>query len=151
MRDEEYPAFADTLRAGYVEDIVNSGFLPRSDAEAKADRDIAADLPEGLQTPDTYVYVVEDEDGMPVGHAWVAVRPNQAGVPRAFVFDLWISDAHRGRGLGRAAMLALEEEARGWGLDRMELNVFGHNEVARRLYRSLGYDELSVLMGKTLS
>jgi RimJ/RimL family protein N-acetyltransferase len=39
----------------------------------------------------------------------------------------------------------------GWGLDRIELNVFGHNERARGLYRSLGYDELAVLMGKTLA
>ena len=34
------------------------------------------------------------------------------------------------------------------GLDRIELNVFGGNEVARGLYRSLGFAESAVYMGK---
>jgi len=32
----------------------------------------------------------------------------------------------------------------------MELNVFGGNDVARGLYRSLGYVERAVLMGKDI-
>jgi ribosomal protein S18 acetylase RimI-like enzyme len=35
-------------------------------------------------------------------------------------------------------------------VERLRLNVFGHNTRARALYRSLGYEELSVLMGKSL-
>jgi predicted GNAT family acetyltransferase len=33
----------------------------------------------------------------------------------------------------------------------VELNVFGANDVARRLYRSLGYEEISVWMGKDVA
>jgi len=33
---------------------------------------------------------------------------------------------------------------------RVELTVFGGNEVARTLYRSLGYEESAVWMGKDL-
>jgi ribosomal protein S18 acetylase RimI-like enzyme len=40
--------------------------------------------------------------------------------------------------------------AREQGLDRIELNVMGGNEVARGLYRSLAYDEVAVYMGKTV-
>ena len=47
-------------------------------------------------------------------------------------------------------MLALEDEVRAHGLDRIELNVFGGNEVARGLYRSLGYAESAVYMVKRL-
>jgi hypothetical protein len=47
-------------------------------------------------------------------------------------------------------MVALEDEARSLGLDRIRLNVFGQNDIARRLYLSLGYSELSILMGKGL-
>jgi ribosomal protein S18 acetylase RimI-like enzyme len=32
----------------------------------------------------------------------------------------------------------------------VELNVFGGNDVARNLYRSLGYVETSIQMGKDL-
>jgi ribosomal protein S18 acetylase RimI-like enzyme len=150
MGDDEYGAYLDVLRSAYVADIVESGLMERADAEAKAEGDIEAQLPEGPSTPDAYLYAVE-EDGVHVGYAWMASRPDQVGKPLAYVFDIWIRPDLRGRGLGRAAMVALEDEARALGLDRVRLNVFGHNEVARRLYVSLGYDELSILMGQALN
>ena len=61
-----------------------------------------------------------------------------------------IGEEHRGRGYGRAAMLLAEEEARRRGLNRIELNVFGGNTIARNLYRSLGYVETSAQMAKDL-
>ena len=47
-------------------------------------------------------------------------------------------------------MLALEEEVRELGFPSVGLNVWGGNEVARSLYRSLGYAEQSVGMVKRL-
>ena len=47
-------------------------------------------------------------------------------------------------------MLALEDDVRARGLDRIELNVFGGNTVARGLYGSLGYTDTFVSMGKDL-
>ncbi len=47
-------------------------------------------------------------------------------------------------------MVALEGEARVRGLRAIEFNVWGGNVVARSLYRSLGYAERSVFMGKEL-
>ena len=47
-------------------------------------------------------------------------------------------------------MLLAESEARRRGLDRVALNVFGGNEVARSLYRSLGYGENAIVMSKNL-
>jgi RimJ/RimL family protein N-acetyltransferase len=48
-------------------------------------------------------------------------------------------------------MLALEEQALALGYTRVELNVFGGNEVARRLYRALGYTETAVAMAKNIT
>jgi GNAT superfamily N-acetyltransferase len=47
-------------------------------------------------------------------------------------------------------MLLAEEEARRRGIPRLALNVFGGNNVARRLYTSLGYVENAVAMSKAL-
>ena len=47
-------------------------------------------------------------------------------------------------------MLALEEEVRALGFNRIALNVWGGNDVARRLYRSLAWAEDSVHMSKPL-
>ena len=47
-------------------------------------------------------------------------------------------------------MTALEDELRALGHATIGLNVWGNNEVARGLYRSLGWAEESVHMRKTL-
>ena len=47
-------------------------------------------------------------------------------------------------------MLALEAEVEALGFAEISLNVWGGNEVARSLYRSLGYAEVSVGMKKRL-
>jgi len=67
-----------------------------------------------------------------------------------FVYDISIDPRFQGRGYGRATMTLAEGEARARGISRLELNVFGGNDVARGLYRSLGYVETAVQMAKDL-
>jgi ribosomal protein S18 acetylase RimI-like enzyme len=150
MREDEYPAFERVVKDTYVRDMVESGFMSLEEARTKADSDLAAQLPNGLRTADTYVYAIEDDSGSMVGHAFVGKRVDQGGAEVAFVYDIWLDKLARGKGLGREAMVELEDEVRGLGLTRMRLNVFGHNAPARELYRSLGYEELSILMGKSI-
>jgi ribosomal protein S18 acetylase RimI-like enzyme len=66
------------------------------------------------------------------------------------LYEIEIEERLRGRGFGREAMLAFEQRARELGAEKVTLNVFGGNEVARSLYHSLGYAEESVHMGKRL-
>jgi len=47
-------------------------------------------------------------------------------------------------------MLVFEDEALRRGLTEANLTVMGGNEVARSLYRSLGYVERTVFMSKDL-
>ena len=47
-------------------------------------------------------------------------------------------------------MLLAEDEVRSRGLSHIALNVFGGNDVARSLYRSLGYAETAVFMRKSV-
>jgi ribosomal protein S18 acetylase RimI-like enzyme len=47
-------------------------------------------------------------------------------------------------------MQVLEDEVRSRGLGRIALNVFGGNDIARSLYRSVGYAETAVFMSKAL-
>jgi ribosomal protein S18 acetylase RimI-like enzyme len=68
----------------------------------------------------------------------------------AYLYEIEIDEAERGRGLGRAAMEAFEREAARRGLAELELNVFGGNTVARSLYQSLGWRETAVHMAKRL-
>ena len=102
-------------------------------------------LPHGVATEGAHLWVVEDERGKPVGSVFLGVRDG-----RAWLYDITIDEAARGRGFGRATMLALEAEVEALGFAEISLNVWGGNEVARSLYRSLGYAEVSVGMKKRL-
>ena len=149
MRPDEYPAFVAASKAGYTHDMVVHGGMLLAVAEKKSEEDHAAILPDGLATAGQWIFVVES-DGEAVGHLWVAER----GTPERrtlFIYGVEIDEGQRGRGFGRAAMLLAEGEARDRGIGRVELNVFGGNEVARGLYRSLGYVETSVQMAKELA
>ena len=70
---------------------------------------------------------------------------------RAFLYELFIGEPFRRRGLGRRALELLEAEARGEGLPGIDLNVWGGNEAGRSLYRSAGFGERAVFMSKELS
>jgi len=93
--------------------------------------------------------VIETE-GEHVGELWLTEREEQLR-PVLWVYDLRVDERFRGRGFARAAMEFAEEEARRRGLGHVALNVFGGNEPARRLYRSLGYREDAVSMSKPVS
>jgi ribosomal protein S18 acetylase RimI-like enzyme len=148
LRADEYDVWARTVTEGYAADIETLGDTPRDAARTKADKDMATVLPQGLATPKQWVFVLE-RGSEPVGRLWLAERTID-GRRVVFVYDVEIEAQHRGQGLGRSVMLLAEDEARARGIERIELNVFGGNTVARNLYRSLGYAERAVSMGKDL-
>ena len=148
MRPDEYPAFLESSKQGYARDIAVHGGESEEFARRKSEEDHAAILPQGLDTPGHWIFVVE-ADGARVGVLWLAERPHGRD-KECYVYAIEIDEAQRGHGYGRAAMELAEEEARSHGLHRIALNVFGGNEVARNLYRSLGYAESAVHMAKEL-
>ena len=151
LHPDEFAGWRAESAERYAADMVeNGGFAPTA-ARAKAELDFERTLPDGLETPAQHVWVIESEDGAPVGTVWLGERDAPGEGRTAFVYEIRVDDACRGRGYGRVAMLLLEDEARELGHDRIDLNVFGGNVVARRLYRSLGYEERAVFMGKRLT
>jgi GNAT superfamily N-acetyltransferase len=143
-RDDEYDAWDAAHRAEYERGLVEHVGMPREQARAKVERDVSHVLADGLATADTHIWAVED-DGRVVGTVFVGIRDGGA-----WLYDITIAEPERGKGYGRAAMTALEEEVRTLGYATIGLNVWGNNEVARGLYRSLGWVEESVHMRKGL-
>jgi len=148
MRPDEYPAWAEEGEREYVNQMVEFGGMEREHAAAKAVRDFATVLREGLQTKGHWMHVIE-VDGQPVGTLWFAER-DMDGRPSAYLYDIHIDEHARGHGYGRAAMLEFEREAARRGLHHLSLNVFGGNAPARGLYSSLGWAEMAVTMTKKL-
>ena len=151
VRDDELPEFIRSARDGYAQQLEEHAYASPTEASEKAERDIEEVLPDGRIPEGHYAYVVEDvSTGDAVGRLWFSERP-RGDETVAWIYELSI-DAHaRGRGFGRQAMELLEEEVRRLGFPAIALNVFGGNDPARSLYRSLGYREISVWMSKELA
>lgn len=144
LREDEYEAWDAEHRAEYARGLIGHVGMSPEGAAAKVERDLAYVLPDGFSTPDTRIWAVE-ADGRRVGTIFLGFRDGGA-----WLYDITIDESERGRGYGRAAMVALESEVRALGHDTVALNVWGANEVARALYRSLGWAEESVHMRKRL-
>ncbi len=148
MRHDEFPAYLENAVESYAAGMVDHAGLSHEAARSKSVADNNALFSNGLDTPEIVVLVVES-GGEPVGHV-VFGRRERHGRRQAFLYDIQIGPEHRGRGIGGRAMALLQDEARALGLERIELNVFGGNAGARRLYRSLGYQETFVTMAKDI-
>ena len=59
----------------------------------------------------------------------------------AFVDELFIAEAHRGRGLGREALELAETYCRDAGVNALHLEVERHREPALELYRRRGFED----------
>ena len=151
LREDELPPYIDHTRAAYERELVAQAGLTPAAAEQKTATDWARLFPDGRVPPGNELYAIEDEDsGERVGDLWFAEREGDGGEKRLHVYSIEVAPEFRGRGYGRAAMQLFEEEARSRGLTQVGLTVLGGNDVARSLYRSLGYAERAVFMSKDL-
>jgi ribosomal protein S18 acetylase RimI-like enzyme len=147
LRDDEFDEFLAAQQAEYARSLVDEAGLTPEDAVEKANADYTALFPDGVRQQHQRMSVVEDAaSGEPFGRVFWAPR----GPKRAYVYDLFIDERARGRGLGRKALELIEAEARADGLSGIDLNVWGRNEVARALYRTAGYYERAIAMSKEL-
>lgn len=149
MTDAEFTEFSRHSLDQYAREKTKAEGHSESEGRKIAEDQWQSLLPQGRTTPDHYFYVAEHE-GAAIGHAWIALRKKALGT-LAFVYDIELREEVRGRGLGRATMLALESQAAALGAIKMGLHVFGHNERARALYESLGYTPTNVVMEKSLA
>lgn len=79
-------------------------------------------------------------DGVPAGYALaVRVPKTDARVGFLFLDELYVLAPYRRRGVGRALVRAVQEQARAAGLAGVRLLVRQQNRAARRLYRGAGF------------
>ncbi|MFJ9443054.1 GNAT family N-acetyltransferase [Kitasatospora sp. NPDC101235] len=134
--------------------LIESGLTEEQAGAKIGGDDRPSPVPQGVETPGVVLRRLYGADGGegPYGSVWMQLRLRDLpdGEPLAWVMSVEVSPAHRGRGHGRTLMLLAERECLAAGVRNLGLNVFARNEVAARLYDSLGYEVTERLYGKQL-
>src|SRR5882672_8445039 len=108
MRPETFDSFVEMAVAGYAADNVASGRWSEQDAVAMSRAETERLLPQGLETPDNYLYEIQEESTEQiVGHVWFALVAR--GTRKvAFVYQVQVKPEVQRRGHAKAALLAVE-------------------------------------------
>jgi GNAT superfamily N-acetyltransferase len=148
MAETDYPAWRDHGIKAFAADKIQSGYSPEN-ALKLSEESYTSGLPQGLKTPDNYIFTILNASEQPVGALWFATKEH-FGKKTAFIYDIEINLAERGKGLGKATMLALEAEVKKLGIHKINLHVFAFNKTAHALYASLGYKTTDITMEKAI-
>jgi len=142
----ELVSWLERSKSGYIAERVAAGDT-LAEATTNADMSMERTFPSGSPGPGQLAGWVSYE-GLRVGELWIG--PFTDDPQRWWVWNVEIDEAQRGKGLGRKSLVLAENLARANGANSIGLNVFAQNRIARSLYQSLGYEESSVQMRKTL-
>ncbi|MGD0675098.1 MAG: GNAT family N-acetyltransferase [Polyangiaceae bacterium] len=92
-----------------------------------------------LQAGDSAIFVAE-RDRHPIGFTQLYPSFSSAWMKRVWVLnDLFVGSAHRGRGFGKALIIAAEAFARGGGAKGLVLATQKTNSIAKALYEAQGW------------
>jgi GNAT superfamily N-acetyltransferase len=133
MTAAELAVYVDGAVATYARDRERAGEAAPVALEA-ARTSFATLLPDGVDSPGQHLFTARHDDEA-CGVLWLGSRwPDQA-----WIYDVELHPAFRGRGLGAAVLAGAARHARASGHGWLGLNVFAHNPHARSLYARLGY------------
>jgi GNAT superfamily N-acetyltransferase len=150
MTDEDYAAFLRKSVPEYAYDQMRAGNWTANEAAGRARAEFQQMLPNGPQTPNAYLRTILDDQEHKVGMLWYFVDVNRSR-KTAFLIDFFIFPEGRRKGYEAHAFELFENEARGLGVERVELQIFTHKNEDVLLYRENGYQETSVFFSKDLT
>lgn len=154
MTTDEYAEWKQRSIDGYAESNLARCGGNRELALQRSHESFARFLPDDAATVDTRLLTLtqggEGVGNLWIRHHWPRYRDPAPGDDQTFTFDVEIQEGRRGQGLGRAAMTAAERFAFEVDDGQLGLNVFGDNDTAAGLYRSLGYEVRSTVFDVAL-
>lgn len=150
MTKPEFKEFKKQSMINYANDKIQANGLTRKEAEKVAEEDFKRFLPGGFSSKNNFLFILVDSNEKSIGHLWYLIRGSDNN-QKAFIADIFLNENSRGKGYGRQAMTLLEEHVSSQKINRIGLHVFGFNEAAIHLYKSLNYITTDLVMEKTLS
>jgi len=146
---DDWPWIVEGLVVSYAKDIPTSMMPDEGMIRERVEEEV-----QGLRENkylDNEVFVIRDESGIRAAYLWIMAVPLQfTGEMRGWMFQLYVSEDFRGKGLGKALMSLGEE----WTLSRdmrsIAVMVGSGNDGGMGILRSMGFEIEGYNMGKPL-
>lgn len=147
MSEADFPAYRDYFIEDYARDLASNHGLSLAEARQQAGDSLQKYLPQGAATPgESLLCIIPVGDNIEnaiAGYLWHRI---DSATRTTFIYDFYLLPAHRGRGLGKSAMAALEAELIPLGITQVAYD----NPRARALYEELGFRITGYNMAKHL-
>lgn len=148
MSEPSGEKFIEEFIVSYARDNVDSGLCSEEYSVALAQHTIEKLLPQGLATPDSFLFDIHAQIEQPsIGVLWFLVQ-DLNGIRHAFLCYVRIKSEHQRKGHAARAFVLLEEKIRLMGISNIALHVFAHNVGAQSLYQKLGFRPTNINMLK---
>ena len=147
MQLREYPAYCEYFIDDYSKEIAENYGHSMDVAIDLARKDLDHNFPKGLESNghDLLCIEVEIDNALTVvGYLWHAKNTDENST---FIYDFYVSEAHRGHGFGKLAIAELESQLQVEGITQIKLRVAYNNKRALKLYQDVGF----VITGYNLS
>ncbi|MGE8001224.1 GNAT family N-acetyltransferase [Lysinibacillus sp. NPDC093190] len=148
MNQEEFKQYISYAIEDYAKDKIASGNWSEDKAIDLSRESFERLLPQNEKTENNHLFSIFHNDIL-VGMIWISQKaptnPNEG-----FIYDFVIFEQYQGQGYGKKAMKEAEIIAKKLGMNKIGLNVFGHNKIARGLYEKMGYEITNITMAKTI-
>lgn len=150
MRADEFPDYVAYFVPDYAAEISANYDVDSATARARAERDVATDLGKGAETEGQVLLCVfreDDPDMSAIGYLWC--KPDD-GAGAVFINDFYVFPEHRGAGVARGALAALERWFADTGHHELRLRVAADNARAQKVYQAAGYRVTGINMRKAI-
>jgi len=134
---------------------IEAAFEPNRRLDARMPEDHYAALIRHVAAHNGKIFIAEDETARALG--WAAVHEDEGDIfiraeerVHGFLAELYVVEASRGAGVGRALIAACEDWARGRGLVSLRIGLLARNADALKVYERAGYTPYALQMRKYL-
>jgi len=142
--------FHRSLYVDHRERVVSTETLPLiayRDYERVLEEDLDSLLSDGASR-----VLVAEQGQRPVGYVSgrVRIEERRALPKRGTIEDWWVEPYHRGQGVGKALLGAIEAFFRDVGCEVVESGTWSSNAAAREVHDALGFREIRITYRKRL-
>lgn len=139
MTEKEFAEYVLYSNEHHAIDLQKEKGISKEEAYRETEDGLKRMLPNGKETPDNYLMVIErQEDSAVVGYLWYMYDHRREDT-YLFLCDFFIFQEECRKGYGEDALYEMDEAARRLSCKKCVLFVANENMGARKLYEKCGY------------